>query len=117
MNIELLREYSLQKLGAMESFPFGEETLVLKVGEKIFLLISLEKANQFNAKCDPERVIELCEQYEEISPGFHMNKKHWITVKTDGFLSNHKIFEIIDHSYDLVFGKLPIKTKQEISGL
>lgn len=114
MNIEELREYCLQKQGTSEGLPFGEDTLVFKVGEKIFLLISLVTGNRFNAKCDPERAIELREQHEEIIPGFHMNKKHWNTVFMDGRLSRKQLNELIDHSYDLVFASLPKKLQEEI---
>lgn len=113
MNIEELREYCLQKQGASEGLPFGEDTLVFKVGEKIFLLTSLVTGNRFNAKCDPERAIELREQHEEIIPGFHMNKKHWNTVFMDGRLTRKQLNELIDHSYDLVLASLPKKLQEE----
>lgn len=116
MNIEELRDYCLQKQGSTEGFPFGEDTLVFKVGEKVFLLCSLNSGNRFNVKCDPERAIELREQYEEIIPGFHMNKKHWNTVFMDGRLSMRQLQELIDHSYDLVFASLPKKKQEEVTG-
>lgn len=115
MNIEELRNYCLKKKGVEETFPFGELTLVYKVGGKIFLITSLDESNSFNAKCDPERAVELRERYSEIIPGFHMNKKHWNTVHTDGSLSRTLLYEIIDHSYDLVFESLPKKIKQQVA--
>ena len=114
MNIEELREYCLQKPGVEESFPFGESTLVFKVGNKLFLLAGLEQGNQFNAKCDPDRAIELREQHEEIKPGYHMNKKHWNTVDMDGRLPQKQLRELIDHSYELVFKSLPKKLQADI---
>ncbi|QNK64573.1 MmcQ/YjbR family DNA-binding protein [Pedobacter sp. PAMC26386] len=114
MNIEELRDYCLQKAGATEGFPFGEDTLVFKVGEKIFLLVGLKETRSFNAKCDPERAIELREQYEEVRPGFHMNKKHWNTVAMDGRLTFKQLLEIIDHSYELILKSLPKKMQEEI---
>lgn len=114
MNIEELREYCLQKPGTTEGLPFGEDTLVFKVGEKIFLLTSLVTGNRFNAKCDPERAIELREQFEEITPGFHMNKKHWNTVFMDGRLTRKQLNEQIDHSYELILRSLPKKVQEEI---
>lgn len=114
MNIEELREYCIKKKGVTESFPFGEITLVFKVGGKIFLITSLDEANFFNAKCNPERAIELREQFDEVKPGYHMNKKHWNSVYTDGHLSNKQLMEIIDHSYDLVLESLPTKVKENI---
>lgn len=116
MNIEELRDYCLQKMYSSEGFPFGEDTLVFKVGEKIFLLISLAQGNRFNVKCDPERAIELREQYEEIVPGYHMNKQHWNTVYMDGRLTFKQLTELIDHSYDLIFSSLPRKLQAELTG-
>ena len=108
MNIEELREYALSKAGASESFPFGEDTLVFKVKNKIFLLAGLdEHPLQFNVKCDPEKAIELREQYDCVKPGYHMNKKHWNTVSVDGSLDGRMIKSFIDHSYELVSGKKP----------
>lgn len=114
MNIEELREYCLQKPGTTEGLPFGEDTLVFKVGEKIFLLTSLDTGNRFNAKCDPERAIELREQFDEIIPGYHMNKKHWNTVYMNGQLTRKQLNELIDHSYELVLSSLPKKLQEEI---
>jgi len=116
MNIEELRTYCLAKAGVTESFPFGPETLVFKVGEKLFLLTGLDSLPlSFNVKCDPERAIELREQYpESVLPGYHMNKKHWNTILVDGTLTQALLHELIDHSYDLVFRSLPLKTKENI---
>lgn len=116
MNIEELRDYCLSKPGATEGLPFGEETLVFKVGEKIFLLVGLTGGNRFNVKCDPERAITLREQYEEIIPGYHMNKKHWNTVYMNGRLNFKQLHELIDHSYELIFNSLPKKMQDEIGG-
>ena len=103
MNIEDIREHSLSKPGVEEGFPFGEETLVFKVNGKIFLLVGLTNVPlQFNAKCDPEKAVELREEYACIIPGYHMNKKHWNTVIIDNTLSNKQLKGLIDHSYDLV---------------
>jgi predicted DNA-binding protein (MmcQ/YjbR family) len=104
MNIEELRDYVLQKPSVTEGFPFGEDTLVFKVQEKIFLLTGLESNPlQFNVKCNPDKAIELREEYpESVLPGYHMNKKHWNTVIVDGVLSRKQLQEMIDHSYALV---------------
>lgn len=115
MNIEELRDYCLQKPGVTESFPFGEDTLVFKVGEKIFLLSGLEDGQHFNAKCDPERAVELREQYAEVQPGYHMNKTHWNTVNMAGSLTNKQLRDLVDHSYELVLKSLPKKIQAEIS--
>lgn len=103
MNTESVREYCLAKEGASESMPFGEGTLVFKVNDKIFLLLSLDASPlQFNVKCDPDHALELREQYACIIPGYHMNKKHWNTVIADGTLTARQLKEQIDASYDLV---------------
>jgi predicted DNA-binding protein (MmcQ/YjbR family) len=116
MNIEELRNYCLQKQGAVEEYPFGPDTMVFKVGGKLFLLAGITEGDSFNAKCDPERAIELRERHEEIQPGYHMNKKHWNTIYMNGSLSNKQLRELIDHSYDLIFNSLPAKTRKEIEG-
>ena len=104
MNIETLRDYVIEKPFVTEGFPFGETIIVFKVNDKIFLLAPLDTDPlQFNAKCDPERAVELREQYPEaVLPGFHMNKKHWNTVVADGTLSKKQLLELVDHSYQLV---------------
>jgi predicted DNA-binding protein (MmcQ/YjbR family) len=114
MNIETLREYCLQKLGTEETMPFGDDTLVFKVGGKIFLLVSLKEANRFNAKCDPDLAVELRERYSEVQPGFHMNKTHWNTVFTDGNLTNKQLQEMVDHSYELIVKSLPKKVQEAL---
>ena len=107
MNIEQIREYCLKKKGVTEEFPFDEETLVFKVMGKIFLLASLDSIPlQFNLKCEPEKAIELREEYEAVLPGYHMNKRHWNTIKIDGSIAVNKILEWIDDSYNLVVLRL-----------
>lgn len=113
MNIESFRTYCLSKPHATEHFPFDEDTLVFKIGdERMFALISLSEADRVNLKCDPERAIELRERFSAVQPGFHMSKKHWNTVFFNRELSDNELFELIDHSYDLVYKKLPMKTKK-----
>ncbi len=106
MDVEQLRDYCLSKPEAQEGFPFGEGTLVFKVKNKIFLLVSLDKQPlQFNVKCDPEKAIELREMYSCVLPGYHMNKKLWNTIIADGTLSSKQLMEFIDDSYRLVVKK------------
>ncbi|MEO5892771.1 MAG: MmcQ/YjbR family DNA-binding protein [Ferruginibacter sp.] len=104
MNIEILREYVIQKPSVTEGFPFGDSVIVFKVNDKIFLLVSLDTDPlQFNVKCDPEKAIELREEFPDtVLPGYHMNKKHWNTVIVDGALSKKQLFEMVDDSYQLV---------------
>lgn len=103
MNVEDIRIYALGKPFVTEGFPFGEDTLVFKVNNKIFLLMGLDEPEvKFNAKCDPDKAIELREMYpQQILPGYHMNKKHWNTVVVEG-LKWSLVKELIDHSYELV---------------
>ncbi|MEO6682459.1 MAG: MmcQ/YjbR family DNA-binding protein [Ginsengibacter sp.] len=106
MNIEELRNYALSLEDVTEGFPFGEDTLVFKVKEKIFLLTSLASAPlRFNVKCDPDLAIELRERYDSVLPGYHMNKKHWNTIIIDGTFSKKQVEEFVLHSYDLVLKK------------
>ncbi|WP_128543475.1 MmcQ/YjbR family DNA-binding protein [Larkinella soli] len=115
MNIEQLRDYCLQKPGVLESFPFGEETLVFKVGGKIFALTSLDAAPlTVNLKCDPEKAVDLREKFEAVRPGYHMNKTHWNTVLIDGTVRETDLKEWIDHSYGLVLKSLPKQVRQEM---
>ena len=108
MNIESFREYCLTKPGVEETLPFGPDTLVFKVMGKMFALTGLD-SDEFtvNLKCDPARAQRLREQYSEVRPGWHMNKKHWNTVDFEGSLDEELLLELIDHSYELVGQKLP----------
>jgi len=103
MDVEEIRSYALAKCNVEEGFPFGEETLVFKTNEKIFLLIGLDNDElRFNAKCNFDRAIELREEFpDNILPGYHMNKKHWNTIVVRG-LKISLVKELIDHSYELV---------------
>ena len=103
MNIEDLRLYALSLPHVEEAFPFGDNVIVFKINNKIFLLLPLNAESlRFNVKCDPDYAIELREQYSCIQPGYHMNKKHWNTIFVDGTLSNQQIKEFIEDSYHLV---------------
>ncbi|MBW4888795.1 MmcQ/YjbR family DNA-binding protein [Mucilaginibacter sp. HMF5004] len=103
MTEEDIREYCISKPGAAEDLPFGPDTLVFKVNNKLFLLMGLDKHPiTFNVKCDPDKAIELRERYDAVQPGYHMNKKHWNTIIVDGTLSTKQLKEFIDDSYGLV---------------
>jgi len=122
MNIEQLRDYCITKKGVTESFPFDKTTLVFKVMNKMFLLTDLngwEKGDGgINVKCNPDWAIELREQYKSIQPAFHMNKKHWNTVKlTSREISDTFGKEFIDHSYNLVVKGFTKKQKKALQNL
>jgi predicted DNA-binding protein (MmcQ/YjbR family) len=116
MNAEILRTYCLQLKGMEESQPFGENTVVYKVGGKMFLLVDLDAVPlQFNAKCDPDTALELREQYDCVQPGYHMNKKHWNTIIADGTVSDKLLLQWVNDSYNLVYESLPKKIKAELA--
>jgi predicted DNA-binding protein (MmcQ/YjbR family) len=103
MNVETLRDYCLSLPGVIETFPFGDDVIVFKVNNKLFLLVPLNSDGlRFNVKCNPDYALELREQYPCIQPGYHMNKKHWNTIFVDGSLSNLQLKEFINDSYSLV---------------
>jgi predicted DNA-binding protein (MmcQ/YjbR family) len=105
MDLERLRTHCLAKPGVTEDLPFGPDTLVFRVNGKLFALCDVNVFDGINLKCDPERAVELRERYPGITPGYHMNKKHWNTVATDGSVPDRVILELTDHSYALVAGR------------
>ncbi len=117
MNIQQLYEFCLSKKGVTEHFPFDEDTLVFKVGGKMFCLTSLSEWEKgtpsLNLKCDPDRALELRAMFEAIEPGYHMSKIHWNTVRFQKDVSNKMMLELINHSYELVFKSLAKKVQQE----
>jgi predicted DNA-binding protein (MmcQ/YjbR family) len=115
MNVEELRLYCLSLKAVTEHFPFDEFTLVFKVRDKMFALIPLDNPQaQVSLKCDPDRAIELREQYENIVPAWHFNKKHWNTVFISPEISTGFLKELITHSYELVVSGLPKKLQSEL---
>ena len=118
MNLETFYKYCLSKKGTTEHFPFDQDTLVFKVGGKMFALSSLlqwEKGTpSVNLKCNPEYAQELRAQYDDIQPAFHMNKVHWNTIAINREVSDKLVKELIDDSYDLVFKSLTKNTQNEI---
>lgn len=115
MNIEELREYCLSKKGSTEDFPFDQTTLVFKVMGKMFALTDLEGELRVNLKCEPDKAIELREQYACVSPGYHMSKTHWNTVQLNGSVSEQLVHTWIDDSYNLVVSKLTKQQKEELN--
>jgi predicted DNA-binding protein (MmcQ/YjbR family) len=118
MNIQQFYELCLSKKGVTEHFPFDEDTLVFKVGGKIFALSSLKQwengTPSVNLKCNPEKAQELRAQYDDIQPGYHMSKIHWNTIAINRDVLDKLIKQLIDHSYELVFKSLPKKIQVEI---
>jgi predicted DNA-binding protein (MmcQ/YjbR family) len=103
MNLETFRLFCLGLPDVFETTPFGPDVLVFKVNNKIFAITSLtNELFQISLKCDPAKAIELREMYDEVVPGWHLNKKHWNTIRLNGRLKANTIKEWIMHSYDLV---------------
>ena len=121
MNLESYYDYCLLKKGVTEHFPFDDDTLVFKVGGKLFALSSLKKWEiqepSVNLKCEPDRAAELRAQFDDIRPGFHMSKVHWNTINISKGVTDVIVKELIDHSYDLVFKSLTKKLQSEIQEL
>ena len=112
MNVEEIRDYSLSLNEVEETMPFGPDNLVFKTNDKIFLLLSLDSDPlQFNVKCDPEKAIQLREEFTSVLPGYHMNKNHWNTILVNGELPNELLKKCIEESYGLVKKKLKKKNK------
>jgi predicted DNA-binding protein (MmcQ/YjbR family) len=111
MTLDAFRSHCLRKPGFSEDLPFGPETLVFRVAGKIFALMDVDTFVSVNLKCDPERAVDLRERYPGITPGYHMNKKHWNTVLADGSVPDRLVLELADHSYDLVRASLPKKLR------
>jgi predicted DNA-binding protein (MmcQ/YjbR family) len=121
VNIEEYRDYCLNKKAVTEHFPFDSDTLVFKVGGKMFALASLKKWEQgeafINLKCDPDYAIELREAYGSIQPGYHMHKQQWNSVYIhNGDLSPQLITKLIDHSYDMVIKGMTKKMRDSLRG-
>ena len=116
MNIEEYRDYCLAKKGVTEGFPFDADTLVFKVGGKMFALTNLSDFDGGIAlKCDPEKALALREQFpDDITGAYHMNKKHWNNVKPNGSVPLVLLKELIDQSYLLVYNGLSRSQKLEV---
>ena len=116
MDLNSIIEICARLKGTEETFPFDKTTLVFKVMGKMYALIDIHESRTINLKCDPEMAIELRERYEEIEPGWHMNKSHWNTVNLQGNLKEAMIQEMIVNSYDLVVKSLTKKLRDELAG-
>lgn len=114
MNIEDVREYCLNLPLTEEAMPFDEDTVVFKVGGKMFLLLLLDINLCINVKCDPDEAIELRERFDAVTPGFHMNKRYWNTVLMDGSISDSLLKTWIHDSYKLVVANLSLKERTRL---
>lgn len=115
MDISDLHAYCMGLAHVTEDQPFGPDVVTFRIAGKIFLLLALDVPLSFNVKCEPELAIELREQFEDVLPGYHMNKKHWNTVRLEGSLTNRQICDMVDHSYNLVFNALPARVRATLT--
>ena len=113
MSFEIVQNHCLSKAFVEETFPFDESTIVWKVAGKMFCLGNINNFISIALKCEPQYAIELREEYEQIIPGFHLNKSLWNTVYFDG-LTSEFVISLINHSYEQVVQKLPKKLREEI---
>lgn len=117
MNVEELHTFCMTLKATEETFPFDNETLVFKVMGKMYAIIPLESPTpSISLKCDPERAIELREEYDGINPGWHLSKKHWNSVATD-ITPRDLVIDLIKHSYELVVKGLTKKAQRELEEL
>ena len=112
MDVDELRLYCLSLAHSTEDTPFDWDVLAFRVHGKIFALASIEKNDSVNLKCDPERAVQLREQFHAVKPGYHMNKTHWNTVFFNQDLNDAELLDLVKHSYDLIFSSLPKKLRE-----
>jgi len=121
MNVEEFRDYCLSLKGVTEKMPWVDRDyssiLIFEVGGKWFGFVNIEKFEFCDLKCDPELSRELQARYEGISPGWHMNKKYWISVYFHKDVPDSLIKELVASAHDIVFKKLPKKVQAEIEGI
>jgi len=118
MTHEETEKYLLSKPGAKLDYPFDKTTAVYKVGDKMFAIVAEGSSPlRISLKCDPQLAETLRDKYESVLPGYHLNKKHWNTVVLSGQLDNQEVFDLINHSYDLVFKSLDEDLRCQIEDL
>ncbi len=112
--MEILRDYMLSKPATTDDFPFGPQAMVFRVAGKIFGIMPWEENPiSISLKCDPERAVQLREQYLGITGAYHLNKTHWNGVKMDDSVGMELVEELMDHSYELIVASLPKKVREE----
>lgn len=116
MDLGSVLQHCRMKRGVTEDFPFDDRTLTIRVGGKIFLLTDIHSDPlRINLKCDPLIALDLRDEFEAVTPGYHMNKVHWNTVILDGTVPRERVLQMIDHSFELVFSKLKKVDRARIS--
>jgi predicted DNA-binding protein (MmcQ/YjbR family) len=118
VDLEALSEFASALAGVVEEQPFGPSVDVLKVGGKIFAILSPESSPEsISLKCDPELAIDLRLRYAAVIPGYHLNKRLWNTVHLDGTIPDDEVFDMVTHSYELVVRGLPKAVRQGLATL
>jgi predicted DNA-binding protein (MmcQ/YjbR family) len=116
MDRESVRAFCLGLAGAVEEFPFGPATAVFKVGGKIFAILGTEGAPaSVSLKCDPSYGAAMREHYAAVTPGYHLNKRHWNTVALDESIPHEIVEDWVRDSYELVVEGLP-KARRAVLG-
>jgi predicted DNA-binding protein (MmcQ/YjbR family) len=104
------------KPGAVEDYPFGDGAAVFKAGGRMFAIVALGPGpGSVSLKCDPGLAVDLRGRYRGITPGYHLNKRHWITVQLDGSVPGDEVLELVDHSYDLVISRLTRAQRNQLA--
>lgn len=121
MNVEDFRKYCLSLRGAHDKLTFknsnskcDKDILVFSVAEKWFAFANIEVFDFCNLKCDPEESERLQAKYEDITPGYHMSKKHWISVRFNQKVPDSLIKDFVKKSYELVLDTLTKKERFEL---
>lgn len=110
-----LKKVCLGLPGAVEEFPFDPGTSVFKVAGRMFALTPLRvKPLWVNLKCDPDLAVQLRGQHAEITAGWHMNKRHWNTVRLDGSLPDRLVAEMVEDSYDAVVAGMSRRQQEKL---
>jgi predicted DNA-binding protein (MmcQ/YjbR family) len=118
VNRDEVIEQCLRQPGAVEDYPFGDEVAVFKVGGRMFALVALnEMPGRVSLKCDPHRALELRSRHPAVTPGYHLDKRHWNTLALDGTVENDETAEMIQHSYELVVAKLSKAERAKLDGI
>ncbi|TAE26429.1 MAG: MmcQ/YjbR family DNA-binding protein [Candidatus Kapaibacterium sp.] len=117
LTLQEFREYCLQKGGATEELPFDDITSVFKVGGKIFAIAGGNDASTVNLKGNPDILLERRARHEDVQPGYHMNKKHWVSVPLNGSVPRRTLFLWVDDSYNCIVAALPKKVRAELENV
>jgi len=118
MDKQAVEDYLSGLAGAEGVYPFGPEALVFKVMGKMFALVSQQEAiPRVTLKCDPGDGAALVGQFDAITPGYYMNKKHWISIGLDGEVPLEMVKELSQGSYELVVTKLTQKDRKTLQDM